>query len=239
MQAREIMTADVISVSPESSVRHIAQIMLRHRISAVPVIDDDQKLVGIVSEGDLITRPEIGAKRTSWWLGLLDCSEVAALEYVKSHGKQAQDVMTTDVITIDEDMPIARIATLIDEGRIKRVPVLKHGRVVGIVSRADLIRAVATASEDQTAPGDEALRLAVVTRLREDVGWPCKELRVTVSDGIVHLWGSVPFGPAKQAACAAAWTAHGIKGLMDHSQVELVEAPAELQHGGATPLSEK
>lgn len=152
------MTTNVVSVSPQTSVRRIAQTMLRHRISAVLVIDDQQRLVGIVSEGDLMTRPEIGAKRSAWWLGLLDCAEVDAMEFAKSHGKLAQDVMTTDVISVDEDTPIARIATVLEEGQIKRVPVLRDGRVVGIVSRADLLHAIATAPLDKGASTSSSFR---------------------------------------------------------------------------------
>ncbi len=220
MQARDVMTPDVISVHPESSVRHIVQTLLRHRISAVPVIDDDHQLVGMVSEGDLIQRPEVGGTRSPWWLGLLESPEIAALEYVKSHGQQAQDVMTTDVVTVGPETPLSRIAAVLEEERIKRVPVVEHGRVIGVVSRADLLHAIAMAPEDQTAPGDEALRLAIVTRLREEAGLADRQLSVTVADGIVHLWGSVPSDAQKRAASVTVWTVQGVRGFVDHVTLE-------------------
>lgn len=220
MQAQDVMTTDVVSVSRESSVRHIARTMLRHRISAVPVIDDADRLVGIVSEGDLIQRRELGARRTSWWLGLLDLPDAAALDYVKSSGNRAQDVMTANVITVEPDTPLSQIAALLEKEQIKRVPVLKQGRVVGIVSRADLLHAIITASEDQTAFGDQPLRLAIVTRLRDEAGFRDGELDVTVSDGVVHLWGSVRSEARKQAASVAVSTVRGVRGLVDHTRVE-------------------
>ena len=110
MQAHDVMTPEVISVHPEFSVRQIARMLLQHGVSAVPVIDDDHQLVGMVSEGDLIERPEVGGRRAPWWLGLIDCAELTALEYVRSHGKQARDVMTTPVITVAPETPLSDIA---------------------------------------------------------------------------------------------------------------------------------
>ncbi len=220
MQAYDVMTPEVISVHPESSVRQIARLLLHHGVSAVPVIDDNDQLVGMVSEGDLIERPEIGGHRAPWWLGLIDCAELGAAEYVKSHGKQARDVMTDHVITVAPETPVSEIAALLQENQIKRVPVVKDGGVIGIVSRADLLHAIAMAPQDQTAAGDGALRLAILTRLREDVGLPASAINATVSDGVVHLWGGVPSDAEKQAAVVAVWTVHGVQGLIHHVTVQ-------------------
>lgn len=214
MRARDVMTANVISVSPSSSVRSVARTMLLNRISAVPVIDDEQKLVGIVSDDDLLQRLETGARR-AWWRGLLDCPESQALEYVKSHGQQAQDVMTPAVVTVDEDTSASKIAEIFYRERIKRVPVMRGTRLVGVVSRADLLRAIVTAPADQTAQGDDAIRLAVVTRLQEDAGLSGRALQVTVLNGIVYLRGSVPSQQAKRAAHVAVWTVRGVQGVVD------------------------
>ena len=171
MRARDLMTMDVVTVKPDTSVKHVAQMLLRHRISAVPVVDDHDRLVGIVSEGDLMRRAEAGTERhPSWWLGLLASPEEKALEYVRSHATRVEDIMTRNVVTVDEDAPASRIAALLEEKRIKRVPVCKEGRVVGIVSRADLLHGIATAKFDQTAPGDQAIRRAVLSRLRNETG---------------------------------------------------------------------
>ena len=144
MRAKDIMTENVVSVEPATSVEHVARLMLEHHISAVPVIDDAFRVVGIVSEGDLMRRPETGAPpRRPWWLGLLDSPDAIATEYLKSHGLLSRDVMTEDVVTVDEDTPVSEIPVLLDEHQIKRVPVLANGRIVGIVSRADLLPLIA------------------------------------------------------------------------------------------------
>jgi CBS domain-containing protein len=137
MKATDVMTPDVVSIGPETSVRHIAQLMLRHRVSALPVLDDDGRLVGIVSEGDLMRRGELGRdQHRSWWLNLFAGPEEIATEYVKQHGQRAKDVMTSRVVSIDEHASVATIAAILEEKRVKRLPVLRDGRLIGIVSRA-------------------------------------------------------------------------------------------------------
>jgi CBS domain-containing protein len=147
--AREVMTSPVIYVMTETPLKEVAAAMLRARISAVPVIDGGGRLVGMVSEGDLIRRrgSDDGARR-SWWLDLFEADaahNAGFLEYLKRHGLRAKDVMTPDVVTVEEDTSIARIAELLDSRGIKRVPVLCKGRMTGIVSRADLLRALSDA----------------------------------------------------------------------------------------------
>jgi CBS domain-containing protein len=220
MKARDLMTTDVVTVGPETSVRHVAQVMLRHRISAVPVVDDEGKLAGIVSEGDLMRRAELGsAKGRSWWLELLVGPEDAARDYVKAHGQRARNVMTGEVVTADEDMPAASIAAILEEKRIKRLPILRDGRLVGIVSRADLLHCIATASLDNAAPGDDALRLAVRTRIRHDAGVRDAMLNVTVSDGVVHLWGFLESQAEREAVEVAANSVRGVTAVVDHTSV--------------------
>jgi CBS domain-containing protein len=147
--ARDVMTSPVIYVMTETPLREIASVMLRERISAVPVVAGGGQLVGMVSEGDLVQRRsgDRGARR-SWWLDLFEADAAHSedfLEYLRRHGLRAKDVMTGDVITVEEGTPIARVAELLDSNRIKRVPVLREGRIIGIVSRADLLRALACA----------------------------------------------------------------------------------------------
>ncbi len=218
MLAKELMTTDVITVRSNTTIRDVAQIMLSHRISAVPVTDDGGKLIGIVSEGDLLRRSETGTERKhSWWLDLIASPEERAREYVKSHAIHAGDVMTKKPITVHEDTPIAEIAALLEEKRIKRVPVVEGGKVLGIVSRADLLRGLATAKlERTTAPGDEAIRAAVAKRLREEAGVRDWLMNITVSDGIVHLWGGVRSDAERRAAHIAAETVPGVRQVDDH-----------------------
>ena len=217
MRARDLMTMDVVTVKPDTSVKHVAQMLLRYLISAVPVVDDHDRLVGIVSEGDLMRRAEAGTERhPSWWLGLLASPEEKALEYVRSHATRVEDIMTRNVVTVDEDAPASRIAALLEEKRIKRVPVCKEGRVVGIVSRADLLHGIATAKLDQTAPGDQAIRRAVFSRLRNETGVRDWLMNITVSDGTVHLWGGVRSESERRATRVAAETVGGVRAVEDH-----------------------
>lgn len=220
MKAKDLMTTDVITVGPDALVRDIAQIMLRHHISAVPVVGASGKLEGIVSEGDLMRRADAGTERhRSWWLGLITSPEEQAQDYVKSHAIHARDVMSTRLVTVDRETPVSKIAALLEEKRIKRVPVVEGGRVVGVVSRADLLHCIATTRIDATAPGDAAIRDAVAARIREEAGVRDWLMNVTVADGAVHLWGGVRSESERRAARVAAETVAGVKSVEDHLSI--------------------
>ena len=154
MKAKDVMTTEVVYADPESSVRAIARTLLKHRISGVPVADHDGRVIGIVSEGDLMRRPESETVRPrSWWLELMETPEDRASQYLKSHGLTARDVMTREPITVAEDTPLEEIAMLLEQKAIKRVPVLRDGKLVGIVSRADLLHGlVARAGQARAGP---------------------------------------------------------------------------------------
>ena len=140
MLARDIMTRNVLVVTPSMTVEEIARLLVTNRVSAVPVVDDNKTILGIVSEGDLLRRPETGSgRRRSWWLELLSDTPTLASDYVKSHGRRARDVMTPRVISVTEDTELGDIADLLETRQIKRVPVARDGKLVGIVSRADII----------------------------------------------------------------------------------------------------
>ena len=213
------MSTNVIYISPGDGVRHIASIMIQHEISAVPVVDDNGDLVGIVSEGDLMQRPETGA-RSPWWLDVVDRPIERLHDYVKSRGTLAREVMTTDVVCVDETAAVSQIARLLLEKRIKRVPVLRNGRMVGIVSRADLLQAVATAPHDQTASGDEAIQLAVSTRIREEARLQPELLAVSVHAGVVRMSGLIRSELEREAAVVAAWSVRGVHGVVDQLTVQ-------------------
>ncbi len=221
MLAKDIMTTATTTVPPEMSVRDVAKLLLEKRISAVPVVDSDGALVGIVSEGDLIRRKETGTARPhSWWLSLLSTSQDAAHEYVKAHGGEARDVMTTDVVTVSEDTSVEEVARTLESHRIKRVPVLDDGRLVGIVSRADLIRGLATwQAVPSGSVDDRELKAAVEAAIREaDVG--ADFVSAVVSEGIVSLWGAVESDAEKRAVGVAAENVPGVKGV--RNQVSLL-----------------
>ncbi|MYL23149.1 CBS domain-containing protein [Vreelandella massiliensis] len=212
MQAADIMTHDVISVGPEEDVNAIAKLLLTHHISAVPVVDDAQKVLGIVSEGDLMRRvkSEEGEER-SWWLSLF-AGQKNATEYVKSHGRKASEVMTPDPLTIDESTPLHKIARLLEKHRIKRVPVVSDGKLVGIVSRANLLQGLAS-SEVTTgeAPGDDrAIREAILKEVEENTGVRVAGISVIVSEGVAELWGLVESNEQRKAVQVAAENTPGV-----------------------------
>src|SRR5215470_1689127 len=161
MKAADVMVWGVTSVRPNARVEEVASTLLANRISAVPVIDEQGELVGLVSEGDLMRRVEAGTDRSrSWWLVYLTGKQVLAAEYVKSHSHKVTDVMTRSVITATPETPLSEIATLLERNRIKRVPIVQNGKVVGIVSRANLLQVLATMpAKDATTPHADDLEI--------------------------------------------------------------------------------
>ena len=208
MKASEIMTRHVVSVGLDTSVRDVARVMIDRRISAVPVIDQG-KIVGIVTENDLLRRAEVGTERIRpLWLQFLTSDDTLLAEYVKSHGETARDVMTREVITVGPDMLIKDIADLMETRHIKRVPVVEGDRVVGIVSRANLVQALASYTPGPapaTKADDAAIHASLCAEIAK-IAWTPSPLtnNVTVSDGIVHLWGFVASEGERRAVLIAA-----------------------------------
>jgi CBS domain-containing protein len=219
MKAADAMTTDVISVRPSQSVQEVASILLAHRISAVPAVSEDgDQLVGIVSEGDLIRRREAGTdRRRSWWLELLAAPDTAE-DYVKTHGRRVADVMTSNVITVGPDTPLSDIADLIEKEGIKRVPVVDDGRLVGIVSRANLLQALAASKDEmsvETTADDAAIRNDILRRIEAEP-WKPILLNVIVHDGTVELWGFADSASQKKAARIVAESAPGVRAVQDN-----------------------
>jgi len=219
MKAADVMVSAVISVGPNARVEEVAGILLAKRISAVPVIDEQGELLGIVSEGDLMRRAEAGTDRSrSWWLEYLTGKQVLAAEYVKSHSHKVTDVMTRSVITATPETPLSEIATLLERNRIKRVPIVQNGKVVGIVSRANLLQALASMPAKNAAAesaGDSQIREEVLSRLNAEL-WRPSMLNVTVRDGTVDLWGFVASDDEKKATRIAVESIPGVKTINDH-----------------------
>jgi CBS domain-containing protein len=171
MKARDVMTTQVVTVTPDTPVSAVASMMLLQDVSGLPVVDAAGRLRGIVSEGDLIRRAETGtdSKPRSWWLRLVGNEAEEARDYIKTHGATAGDVMSHPVETVRPDDDIAKVALLLERRRIKRVPVVSEGKVVGVVSRADLLRGLATrGTQDTPAPADDRdIREALVQHLAE------------------------------------------------------------------------
>ncbi len=217
MRARDIMTTSVVSAKPETTVSEVARLLLERNISAVPVIESNGRLAGMVSEGDFLRRAEGGSHRHgSWWLRLFSGSGENAADYVKSHGRSAADVMTRDVVTITEDTPAGEAAHLLETKRIKRVPVLRDGKVVGIVSRADLLRGLA-ARRDVPAPTasveDDVIRQRIIEEITASDWAPAYGVTVTVAEGNVQIWGIVDSAEQGEALRVAAENVPGVKGV--------------------------
>jgi CBS domain-containing protein len=216
MRAKDIMTTKVVAVSPRNSVRHAVQIMLDHGVSGLPVIDDGGHLVGLISEGDLLRRAELNTSTFPAQVRPGKSAEQRERTYVKNHSWSIGDVMTTVVVTIDEDMPVGGVAALMDKHGIKRVAVTRGVRLVGIVSRRDLLRAIVTAKLDDSAPGDAAIRRTILAQLGDDTGLEDAQLSVTVLNGVVHLWGVVGSESERDAARVVAEGVRGVAGITDH-----------------------
>ncbi|MGO4837873.1 CBS domain-containing protein [Rhizobiaceae sp. 2RAB30] len=216
MKAKDVMTAKVVTVSPDHSIRHAAKIMMDNGVSGLPVVDDAQRLVGVISEGDMLRRTELGLGGMVATPGEEADREQKARSYVKAHSWRVSDVMTPDPVVVDEETSLARIAALMGEREIKRVPVLRNGALVGIVTRADLLYAIATAKLPDTTRGDEAIRRSILARFDENTGLKDLNISVTVAGGMVHLWGEVDTEECRQAARVVAEGVRGVEGVVEH-----------------------
>ncbi|MCG7401793.1 MULTISPECIES: CBS domain-containing protein [Caballeronia] len=220
MRAADIMTTSIVSASPDMSVRQAAGTMVFAGISGMPVIDEEGNLLGIVTEGDLMHRAEIGTgvKQRAWWLELVASTRELASQYVKEHARKVSDVMTTDVATVSETCPVADIAELLERKRIKRVPVLRDGKVVGVVSRANLIRALVTMAPELPVDADitdHSIREAVIAAMSGHP-WALARENVIVENGTVHLWMTVTNDDEAKAVRVAAENAPGVKEVVTH-----------------------
>jgi len=241
MNAADIMTPKVVSVVPDASILEAMQLMLANRISGLPVTTESGKLVGIVTEGDFLRRAETGTQqRRSRWLELFTSPGKLAQEYVHTHGRKVSDVMTPDPVTITEGTALDVIVRLLEERRIKRLPVVRSGVVVGIVSRANLLHALASLArerpnEDQS---DAAIRAQIYAELNRQRWIPKDFINVVVRNGAVEVWGAILDERERQAVRVAVENVPGVKHISDHlvwvePMSGMVFAPADETAGGA------
>jgi len=219
MNVSDVMTRHVISVSPNASVEDAAKRMLEQGISGLVVVDDKGELAGVVTEGDLLRRDELGTERhRPWWLRLLISRSRQAIDFTRTYGRRVHDVMTDEVVTVSANAPLADVVELMELHRIKRMPVTEGNRVVGIVSRADLLRALVVAARTEPPPAtdDRSLRAAVLDALDKQSWTPMTTLNVTVQDGIVDLWGNILNEGERRAICILAENTPGVKKVNDH-----------------------
>jgi CBS domain-containing protein len=227
MQARDIMTPNVITIDANATIGELADLLVKRGISAVPVVGPKGELVGIVSEGDLIRRTELGTARLrSWWLRLLAGEHTLASDFIKANAHHVKDVMVRNVITAKPETPLAEVARLIERHAVKRIPIVHNNQIVGIVSRANLVQALASMGKKphlEISPSDAAIRSKIITRLDNEPWAHTSLLNILVQDGNVDLWGMVHTAIEKDAVRVAAESTLGVRSVNDN----LVLMPVE------------
>ena len=221
LMAADVMTPDVITVTPDTSVREIAKLMYTRHISSVPVVDREKRVIGIVGEGDLLGHAEVaGERHRTWWLDAFVDSNALARDYIKTHGRVAADVMTKTVITVAPTASIAEIAKLLERHRIKGVPVVDGGKLVGIVARSDLLRALAKAEVAKPASiDDRAIRERLLAELETQRWAHLPTKNIVVQDGVIHLSGFVETPEERHALHIAAENVPGVERVEDHARL--------------------
>lgn len=229
MLASDIMTPNVITIAPDADIAEAVTLMIRHRISALPVLRDGV-LVGLISEGDLLRRAETGTEpRLSRWAEFISSTERIAADYVRGHARKVEQLMSHPAITVDAETPIGEVAALLESKGIKRVPVTFNGRMIGIISRANLLRALASrlgvaGAADRT--DDRAIHAALEAELRGKAWAPAiGQFNIVVEDGVVHLWGMVAPGAERDALVVAAENTRGVKQVVSHLRAPMHASP--------------
>jgi len=234
MRAHQIMTQHVITIGADAPIAEAIDAMLRHHVSGLPVVDADGELVGIISEGDFIRRAEIGTQRTRGrWLSFLAGADRVAADFVRAHGRKVGEIMTTDPLTISEDAPLDEIVEIMESSNVKRLPVMRGHRMVGIVTRSDFLAAVADLVRHAPSPSadDDRLRGEVIAAMERAAWAPCR-LKVTVRNAVVSLSGVVASKQARQAAIVAAENVPGVRKVVDCLEARDYPPPEEDLGGG-------
>ena len=218
MSASDVMTRNVTSIGRDAPIGDAIRLMLDHRISGLPVVDGSGKVVGMLTEGDLLRRAETQTERQRpRWLELLLGPGRLADEYVRTHGRKVGEIMTEDLVSVAEDTPLAEIVQLMERRRIKRLPVLRGDALVGIVTRADLMRALGQLVDKEpiSASDDDEIQKCVLAELARTAWAPRAGITVVVTDGIVELDGAITNEKAREAVRVAAENVPGVKGVRD------------------------
>ena len=220
MKARDVMTPNVVTVTADMRVPEIATLMIERRISAVPVVDPSEHVVGVISEGDLIRRPELETdKPRSRWLRFFMSDEDRARDFVKTHGLRAKDVMSQPVVSVSPDATLTDIVNLMTSRRIKRVIVLEHGKLAGVVTRSDLLRTLHAreALPTEGIPRDDTSVRNQILKTIDAEGWAASAIiNVQVTNGTAYLWGVVDSDEQRKAILVAVEGIPGVRGVEDH-----------------------
>jgi CBS-domain-containing membrane protein len=218
MNAFDVMVRDIVTIDPQADVKEAARLLVDHDISALPVVNKNGELVGIISEADLIHRTETDTlKQRPWWLEALTPASTLAADFAKSHGKRVEELMSTDIVSASEQTSLTEIASLLEKHRIKRVPIIKDGKVVGIVSRNNLVQALASTPSNANVDkaSDRSIRLELLSRLSDQAWTHFGSRNVIVSNGVAHLWGLVGSEEERKALIALAETVPGVVNVSD------------------------
>lgn len=218
MKAADLMTSFVVTVRPDATIEYAAQLMLQYRISGLPVTDSDGAVLGIVTESDLLRRAETGTeKRHARWVSLLIGPGRLAQEYVRTHGRKVAEVMTDRVFTVTPETPLADLVALMETRHVKRVPVVDQGRLVGIVSRADVMAALVGLLSDRPAGAttDAEIRHQILAEIDRQPWGPRGGIDVIVTNGVVILKGMIPDERERAALRVAAENVPGVKAVHD------------------------
>src|SRR5580692_11473669 len=220
MNAADIMTPQVISVTPDTAIAEAARLMLQHRISGLPVVEADGAVVGVVTESDLLRRAETGTQRQhARWLEFLIAPGRLARDYTDANARKAGEVMSTDVVSAAPGNPLEDVVRLMERHRIKRVPIVENGQLVGIVSRANLVRALVRAMAKpvpQCAISDEQIRDQILGEIDKQPWGPRASVSVRVKDGAVELYGTITDERERAALQVLAESTPGVKSVLDH-----------------------
>jgi CBS domain-containing protein len=220
MKARDVMTPNVVSVTADMGVPEIAKLMLDRRISAVPVVDASEHVVGVISEGDLIRRPELDTdKPRSRWLSFFMSDEDRARDFMKTHGLHAKDVMSQPVVSVSPDASLTDVVNLMTKRRIKRVIVLEHGKLAGVVTRSDLLRTLHAreAMPTEGIPQDDTSIRERILKTIDEQGWAASAIiNVQVTSGTAYLWGVVDSDEQRKAILVAVEGVPGVRATEDH-----------------------
>jgi CBS domain-containing protein len=220
VKVSDIMTAPVVTITLDTPVHEIAALLIEHHISGVPVVSNG-RVVGLVNEFELLRRHEIGtegsAPERSWWTQLIE-RDPRPIEYVKSHARQAKDFMTRQVITVTEDAPVQKVASIFAARTVRRVVVMRGQQLVGIITRANLVQALALNAQASPAPqvqSDEAIRVRLLAELERQPWWRPSQSTASVRDGVVHYQGLFENKDEQQAARIAAENVPGVRAVED------------------------
>jgi CBS domain-containing protein len=219
VKVSDIMTREVVTVTPETTLEAAVRLMVERRVSGLPVVDGAGAVVGVVTEGDLLRRVETGTERRhSRWVELLVSPGRLAEEYVRAHARKIGEIMTEKVVAVAPDTPLADVVSLMETNNIKRLPVVDDGRLVGIVSRANLVAALAgLLGEGRVVEtGDAEIHRRILAIIDQQPWGPRASVEVTVADGVVELHGTVLDERERVALRVAAENLPGVKAVRDH-----------------------